>query len=129
MPEKAWYTQVSIRSTLNLKQGETVLISFWARTIATKAEDGMGDFLIYFGIPAAEDTPADELVKETIMERRKVGKEWKQFLIPRRVPADYEAALTRMNLDFGYALQTLEFAGIQVYQYPDRSPEDLPSSE
>ncbi len=129
LPEKAWYTQVSTQSKIDLKEGDTVLISFWARTIATKAEDGMGDFLLFFGVPAAKDTPEGEVVKETFMERQKVGKAWKQFLLPRRVPADYPAGSTRMNLDFGYARQTIDFAGIQVHRFTGKKPADLPTTE
>jgi len=129
LPEKAWYTQVSTPTALDLKAGDTVLISFWARAVASQANDGQGDFLVFFGVPAAEDTPPEERIKETLMERRKVDRQWRQFLIPRRVAADYPAGQARMNLDFGYAVQTLEFARIQVFRYPGKEPDTLPSTE
>lgn len=93
-PGKPWFTEVSTICNSDLKQGDTVLISFWARTVASKTEDGLGEFLIFFG-----------------------------------VPADHPAGVTMMNLDFGYGLQTLEFAGIQVYQYADTTLDELPSTE
>lgn len=129
LPEKPWYAQVSTAANVDLMKGDTVLLSFWARTTASDTDEGTGEFLVYFGIPAAEGTAESDRLPTSYNQMKKVGSEWKQFLIPMQIAADYTSAPALLNLDFGYAIQTLEFSGIQAIRYADKSIDELPSSE
>lgn len=129
LPEKPWYAQVSTAANVDLMKGDTVLLSFWARALATDSDAGIGEFLIYFGVPAAEGAPESERLPTSYNLMKKVGSEWQQFLIPVTIAADYTSAPALLNLDFGYAVQTLEFAGIQALRYRDKTIADLPTTE
>jgi len=129
LPEKPWYAQISTAAAADLMQGDTVLLSFWARTVTTEADEGAGEFLVYFGVPAAEGTAEADRLPTSYNLMKKVGPDWKQFLLPVTIAADYTASPALLNLDFGYAVQTLEFAGIRAHRYPDKTIADLPSTE
>ncbi len=123
VPEMVWHAQISTPVKSDLPDGAIVLLSFWARTVETEADSGMGEFLVYLGMPATDG------VEPSVNQREKVGPRWKQFLIPARVLTDYRKDLTHLNLDFGSGRQTIEFAGIQLHRYEGKEIGDLPVSE
>jgi len=128
LPEHPWHAQVATPVIEDLKAGQVLLLSLWARALASEADDGRGEFLVYFGTPGDENTLPGDGVEPAIYEKVKVGAEWRQLLLPVQLSRDYEKLKTSVNLDFGFAIQTLEFAGIQLHLYPDRRLEDLPTA-
>ena len=128
LPEHAWYAQLATPVLKDLKAGDVVLLSFWARAEQTGADDGKGEFLIYLGTPGSEGIPPGEAVEPAVYQKAKVGDRWSQFLLPVRLSRDYAKLKTSVNLDFGFALQTLDFAGIELRRYGRLNVEDLPST-
>jgi hypothetical protein len=68
------------------------------------------------------------VVEPAVYQKAKVGDRWSQFLLPVRLGSDYAKLKTSVNLDFGFALQTLDFAGIELRRYGRLNVEDLPST-
>lgn len=124
IPELPWYTQISTPIAREFKQGDTVLVSLWARLIETDADSGEGTVTIYFGQPGETDGD-DEQVEPSLNAGLEFGTEWKQFFYPIGIVADYSAPGTKLNLDFGHVVQTMEFAGIQVRLYHGKSIEEI----
>jgi hypothetical protein len=123
-PELPWYTQISTPIAQAFEVGDTVLVSLWARAIEWDETSEEGQVTIYFGQPGGSGEDGEQ-VAASLSERMKFGAEWQQFLYPLRMAADYPVPGTVLNLDFGHAVQTLEFAGIQVRHYPGKSVEEI----
>lgn len=129
LPEHPWYAQLSTPVTEDLRAGQLLLLSLWARTVSTSAADGQGEFLIYFGTPGDDNTLPGQEVEPAIYRKVRVGPEWTQLLLPVQLIRDYEKKRTSVNLDFGFAIQTLEFTGIQLRRYVDMTFADLPATD
>jgi hypothetical protein len=121
-PENPWTVQVSTLTVADAKEGDVVLASFWARCAGTKAADGKAQFLVYFGIPESD-------LDHAMAQELSIGPKWTRVQVPARVPADFASGKAMLNLDLGYAAQTVELADIKLTNYGKTVKlEDLPSS-
>ncbi len=122
MPENPWTVQLSTLTSADVKEGDVVLASFWARSVETKAAGTKAEFLVYFGIPEGG-------VEHSIAQELSIGAKWTKVQVPARVVADYASGKAMLNLDFGYAVQTVDVADIKLTNFGRAVKlEDLPSS-
>jgi hypothetical protein len=128
LPEHAWYAQIATPVVSDLKAGDVLMLSFHVRAEVSAAEGGQGEFLIYLGTPGGEDTLPGLEVEPAVYRKLRVGKEWKQVLLPVQIGRDYVKLRTSLNFDLGFVVQTLEFAGIRLQRHPGTRLEDLPSA-
>jgi len=122
IPANPWTVQLSTLTSADAKEGDIVLASFWARCVESKAAGTTSEFLVYFGIPEGG-------VEHSIAQELSIGAKWTKVQVPARVAADYASGKAMLNLDFGYAVQTVEVAEIKVTNFARAVKlEDLPGS-
>ncbi|MGN6505381.1 MAG: endo-1,4-beta-xylanase [Tepidisphaeraceae bacterium] len=95
-----------------LKKGDVVYLSLWARMTETADESGQG----VLGIVLEQ---AKEPFNKVISRRLSVTREWQQIAVPARLTNDYPADGTHITLRVGGARQTLEIADVQLLKFDD----------
>ena len=120
MPQ-AWAVQLFAATTGDVADGDTLLVTFFARGSAD-TPDGWLDADAYL-----QEAGGD--YRKLVTAPVEAGSEWRQFFAPASARFDAAAGGHEFVLHLGSAVQTLEIAGLGVLNYgPDVAPEDLPKT-
>lgn len=119
----AWDVQFHLPIMHPVAKGEVLLAHFWARTLQTHAESGVGTV----GVTVQKASPG---WTASIGRSVSVPTTWQEFYFRGVSKDDYASG--GMTLDFrcGGGEQTLEFGGIELLSYGNRAAvTDLPSTK
>ncbi|CAN5386012.1 hypothetical protein BH09VER1_BH09VER1_07490 [soil metagenome] len=108
-PIKEYAVQLKAGLTLAVKKGDTLLASFYARTL--KGDNDTSDGQVTFAIKGD--------ISQALITRHTTnpGAEWQQYFVP--IDAKDSADLSEgvVTFSFGSMIQTLEIGGIEVLNY------------
>lgn len=94
-----------------LKEGDTGLIRFFARTISSEDENGTGR--IGVGVRHGSG-PGRGSINTAFSPPRDT---WEEFLVPFRCARDYARLEAITSFYFGYRRQVIEIGGVEAYAY------------
>ncbi|MDQ8185168.1 endo-1,4-beta-xylanase [Pelagicoccus sp. SDUM812002] len=108
-----WYAvQLQSSSFTELKKGDTGIVRFFARTLESADESGLGQ--IGVGI-----RPAIGWGRGMVSETFNAPEEWGEFLVPFTADADYERFEAQVSFTLGYRAQTIEIGGLECLTFGD----------
>ncbi|MFW6189394.1 MAG: endo-1,4-beta-xylanase [Planctomycetota bacterium] len=110
---ESWDLQAQAGLPKPVREGETLVLTFWARTVRTDQASGHGVFRAAVG----EASPPWSKSLSTV---RRVGREWRRFVLPFAARDDYEPGRMMMALEVGGAVQALDFGAVELLSYGDR---------
>lgn len=98
----AWDTATRMPMTTDIKKGEVILLSFWARTAKPPKGKETGNISVSL---QRNVEPYDGIIEEQI----DLGTEWKLYSFAGTASRDYSAEKTNLNFNLAKAKQTVEF--------------------
>ncbi len=113
---------VEARSSLEraVKQGDTALVRFFARTIVATDETGAGQMRVVIQRSGPD-------YRKSLENTVSVGADWQEFLMPFTFTEDYAKHGAELAFGFGFKRETIEIGGVEVLHYGDRvAPAALP---
>ena len=117
-----WDTQIQFPSVSGIITNDVILVTFFARTIATIQESGEGALTVVI----EHKTTYDKEISHKIL----IGSEWKQYYASVKVKSTWSTTDVRYAFFTGYSSQTIEVADVQFLNFKSTlSIDDLPVSE
>lgn len=108
VPANGWDAGMQINNSQPIANGDRLLVIFWARTISAPNRIGLGNFEFMMNSGA--------YTKYMTFEQR-VGSDWKQFILPVQVTADFAVGKAKFGVELGVAIQTVQIAGVTAINY------------
>jgi endo-1,4-beta-xylanase len=117
-----WDSQVTFTKTAGIEANDVVLVTFYARTIASAQEFGEGALSV-----CIED---NKTYDKQIYFNVTIGKDWKQYFVPLKCKSALALAAVTYSFHVGYASQTIEVADVRYLNYKNTlTLEALPVTE
>jgi endo-1,4-beta-xylanase len=108
IPANGWNAGMEINISAAVANGDKLLVVFWARTISGPNNIGMGNFEFMMNL--------SPYTKYMTFEQR-IGKEWKQYILPIQMTADLAAGKAKFGVELGVAVQTIQIGGVTAINY------------
>jgi endo-1,4-beta-xylanase len=113
--------QFSAKPTVAVKQGDTLLMTFYAHTVKGQAETGEARTQFVF------ERGSEPFTKSVTYDVGIPATGWRRFDIPFKAVEDLEASEAAIHLRLGYDPQTFEVGGISLTKWgPEVALKDLP---
>ena len=109
-PSNSWDIQFQFNTTSKIEKGEILWARFFARTLSAKNESGNGHAC---AILETAGPPYDK----SLCSDLDFGHEWKEFCLPFKSHATYEAGNAGAGIQFGTHEQVVEIADFEVYKF------------
>ena len=109
-PAHAWDFQFQFRTTRRVEKDEVLWARFYARTLSSKTAGGDGRICAIF----ERSSPPNE---KSLSFDLDLGREWKEFFLPFKSHATYEAGKASSGFHLGTQEQTVEIADFEVYTF------------
>ncbi|GEM_PF-1217427 len=117
-----WDAQIQFPSVAGIEKDDVILVSFFARTTASKEESGEAAVSV---VIEHNKTYSKEIAHKIL-----IGSEWKQYYASTKSKSTWTAAETRYCLFTGYDSQTIEIADVKFLNFKNSvALEDLPTTE
>ena len=100
----------------DVKKGDTMLFTFWARVISTKNESGQGLFRVSI------NKKGGKWSDKTLAEDISVSREWQQFHLPFKCKEDYTVNQLITAFESGLDAQILQIGRAEMYYYGTKIP-------
>ncbi len=123
-PENTWDSAFGLPSNKAVAKGDVLLIGFWLRG---KATSGVGGAVAEFVFErfSAPHTKSVQFLAESPADGS-----WQHYWVRFRSLESYEAEQAGMNFQIGYQPETLEFGGLQAWNFgQDVDIDTLPNTE
>lgn len=118
-----WDSQIQFTKVAGIENNDVILISFYARTIASLQESGDG------AIIACIEENKDPYGKQ-IYQKVAIGHDWKQYFVPLKSKATLPMTGVSYSFHTGFASQTIEVADVKFLNYKNTiTLEALPVTE
>lgn len=104
-----WDGQVTFSKTTGIEADDVLLITFYARTIASVQEFGEGSVIV-----CIEDNKS--YAKQTYYKVA-IGSEWKQYFVPVKCKSTLALAAVTYSFHTGFISQSIEFADVKYLNY------------
>jgi GH35 family endo-1,4-beta-xylanase len=104
-----WDGQVTFAKTVGIEADDVLLITFYARTLASVQEFGEGSVIV-----CIEDNKTYE--KQTYYKVA-IGSEWKQYFVPVKCKSTLAFAAVTYSFHTGFISQSVEFADVKYMNY------------
>lgn len=111
----AWAVEVRRSLDRPARRGDTALLRFRARRIASTDETGLGQI-------RAVVQRAGPNYRKSVENTVSVGAEWQEFLLPFVFSEDYAKFGAEVSFGFGFKRQTVEIGGIELLHFGNRVP-------
>ena len=109
----AWAVEVRAALALAVKKGDTGLLRFYARTIASADETGAGQMRVVVQKVGPE---YQKSLEKTVTMRS----EWQEFVLPFTFAEDYAPQAVELAFGFGFKRETVEVGGLELLHYGRR---------
>lgn len=110
-----WDAEVAVPVKVAVQKGDVLWLRLRARTISARNEQGEAEVTAYFQRAA----PPWE---KSLEHRFSVGREWADLEIPFVSRESYEAGRASLNLGFGFRIQEVEIADLELWKFPRGYP-------
>ncbi len=108
-----WFAvQLQSNSFTELKKGDTGMVRFFARTIDSADESGLGQIGVAI-------RPAIGWGRGMVSETFNAPEEWEEFLVPFKADADYDRFEAMVSFTLGFRAQTIEIGGLECLTFGD----------
>ncbi len=104
-----WDSQVTFTKTAGIEMNDVVLVTFYARTIASIQEFGEGALTV-----CIEDNKSYD---KQIYQKVTLGNEWKQYFIPLKCKSALALTAVTYSFHVGFLSQTIEVADVKYLNY------------
>jgi GH35 family endo-1,4-beta-xylanase len=123
-PENPWGVQFSATATEGVTKGDTLLLTFYVRTVKGQAETGEARTAVVF--ERGEDPYSKSLDAAVSIP----AQGWKRFDFPFNAQEDLPQNLARVHFRLGYDPQSFEVGGISLTKWgPEVALKDLPRTK
>jgi GH35 family endo-1,4-beta-xylanase len=120
VPEYPYQVQLSARTSAPVQRDDTLLASFYVRTVETAAETGAARTSFVFELAAEPYTKSAQLAVDAT-------RDWQRIDLPFRAADSYAAGRAQVNFQLGHGPQTIEIGGVSLLGYGRGvGPEALP---
>ena len=109
----AWAVEVRAPLARAVKKGDTALLRFYARNIASADETGAGQV-------RAAVQKAGPNYEKSLEGTVTMGAAWQEFLMPFTFADDYGKGAVELTFGFGFKRETVELGGIELLHYGRR---------
>jgi endo-1,4-beta-xylanase len=106
----SWDAQVSFTKTAGIEANDVILVTFFARTLASVEESGDGAIIVCI------ELNKDPYTKQ-IYDKHSIGKDWKQYFVPLKCKSALALAEVTYSFHTGFASQTIEVADVKFLNY------------
>lgn len=118
----AWAVEVRAPLAAAVQKGDTGLLRFFARTIASADETGAGQVRV-----VVQQAGPD--YRKSLENTATMRSEWQEFLLPFTFPDDYAPGAVELAFGFGFKRETVEIGGVEVLGFGRRvEPGALPKT-
>ncbi|MCU0429266.1 MAG: endo-1,4-beta-xylanase [Cytophagaceae bacterium] len=123
-PNNPWDIQLSAFNKMQVKEGDVMLLTFFARMISSKDETGQASLGCVF-----EKASPD--YDKSLFRNVNPDAEWKLYNLPFTCKQDFDLAEAQINFQIGTSkAQVIQIANIQLLNYRDKiTLEKLPKTE
>jgi endo-1,4-beta-xylanase len=116
-----WDVQLSATATQGVKKGDTLLATFYVRSVKGQAETGEARTALVF------ERGEEPYTKSVDYDVRIPARGWKRFDVPFKAGEDLPQNLSKMHFRLGYDPQAFEIGGISLTKWgPEVALKDLP---
>ena len=120
VPANPWGFQIMGTTVGDVRNGDVILMSLYARGSAPRNENGTARAVAYLQQAQAPNTKLGTLAMD-------IGPEWRQFLMPFRATMNLPAGQHNFTIFLGYYAQTVEVGGVRLVNYgTSRAISELP---
>lgn len=119
-----WDANIGAVGTIPVRKGDTAMVRFFLRKLASQDESGLVSINVYVEGPEPE-------YSKSLNTAVSAGDEWREFNLPLQFNADYSAGNVFLYIGFGQTGKpmTMEIGGVELIHYGDRyALTDLPQT-
>lgn len=106
----AWAVETKTPLTKAVKKGDTALLRFFARRLASADETGAGQVRV---VVQRAGPDYEKSLENTVQ----MGADWQEFLMPFAFTDDYGKGGLELGFGFGFKRETVEIGGIELLHY------------
>jgi len=117
VPENPWGFQILANTAGEIRTGDVILISMFARGAAERSDNGTARAVAYIQMAQSPHTKLGTLAMDP-------GSEWRQYLMPFRASMNLSPGQHNLTIFLGYYAQTVEIGGVRIVNYG--SARDIP---